>query len=214
MKKLIVCFLSVIMTSLAASAVDYRGFVEINGGIAPQTEYASGQDRYFRDYYVSFSTTHGVQLNRYLFVGAGMDLNLNTKDNEYPMGVNVYGDVRFDMNITKKWTPFINLKVGYGIMTPQVYCVYYPENSQNSDSYGNSYVDYKPFFINPSVGVRLRLSSKCGLNFGVGYIPLALGKISKDQHGYGITAADVPAGYKLKKDKSKGAITVNIGVDF
>ena len=213
MKKLIVLLFSVIMFSGAASAVDYRGFVEVNPGFTPVDEHGpSGDEREAAiHFFGSLSTTHGVQLNRHIFAGVGVDLNLNSFANEYPLGVNVYGDVRYDLDIAKKWSPYVNLKVGYGIKTADAYCKLITEEP---DEYGHydtyAYVDYKPFFINPSVGVRLRLSSKCGLNFGIGYIPTSLGKASKDQHNYGF---DRTEGY-IPFDKVKGTMTLNIGIDF
>ena len=206
MIKLIVLLLSVIMFSGAASAVDYRGFADFNCGILAQDEYHPYEDssRLFCHMYGSLSTTHGVQFNRHIFVGAGVGVNMTGFRTDGNPGVNVFGDVRYDLNIANKWSPFFNLKIGYGVRTGRGECEVEYEDTGYSDS---DHVAIKPFFINPSIGVRLRLSSKCGLNFGLGYIPMSLGKVV-DEDGN-----NIDRNYTVK-DKLKGALTLNVGVDF
>ena len=186
------------MFSGAASAVDYRGFVEFNGGLLPVDEY-DGYDSSSELYchlYGSLSTTHGVQLNRHIFVGAGVDVNITGFRSEGDPQINVFGDVRYDVDIVKKWSPYVNMKVGYGV-----------RKGTAETSYGYYAESIKQLFINPSIGVRLRLSSKCGLNFGFGYVPISMGKI----YNYsGNIVDDSDTG----RDKVKGAFTLNVGIDF
>lgn len=212
MKKVIVFFLTVFMFSSATWAVNYRGFAEFNGGLSlyNEYEYGGGSGGYF-----SFSTTHGVQLNRHLYVGAGVDVSIDTWADEYPLGVSVFGNIRYDFDIVKKWSPYISVKAGYRVKSAEAYCSYEYvdpvcyEGDYYYDS-GAGYVGYAPFFINPSIGIRLKLSSKCGLNFGVGYIPLSLGKKALSHNWYGMDSE----GEIKALDKAKGAFTLNFGVDF
>lgn len=198
MKKLIVLLLSVIMFSGAASAVDYRGFVEFNGGILPVDEYYSydNTSELYCHLYGSLSTTHGVQLNRHIFVGAGVDVNMTGFRVDGDPQINVFGDVRYDLDIAKKWSPYFNMKAGYGV-----------RKGHYEDTYGYDWRSIKQLFINPSIGVRLKLSSKCGLNFGLGYIPVSIGKMYEYD-------GEIFDDNDYTRDKVKGAFTLNVGIDF
>ncbi|MDE6066364.1 MAG: hypothetical protein K2G27_06035 [Duncaniella sp.] len=164
MKKLIVSFLTVIMTSIVASAAGYRGFVNI--GLGTTAREMGGLP-------LNFNTAHGVQLNKHLFLGAGVNLIYNCDlvlenddyylDVDKPFNISAFADLRYDIDITRRWSPFVECKIGYNIMHPDYY----------TNSYRSSILNCDPsrLFINPSIGVRLKLSHKCALNLGISYVP-------------------------------------------
>lgn len=129
----------------------YRGFVEIGGSIyVDQPEYFYGLD---------FSTTHGCQINRWLFVGGGIGVqtfNANDAYNEYSnktqWALPLYADVRTYFTRTA-FKPFAELRLGYEIKCskPATYTLdHYIEHS--GELYEEEYRKYL----------------KSGLHFGIG----------------------------------------------
>ena len=214
MKKLVVSFLTAILFSGAASAADYRGVVELGVGSAVHKEIK--YDHSLTSVAVEFSTTHGAQLNRHIFVGAGVDLSGYLSVDIYDMGADlkVFGDFRYDLDITKRWSPFVNLKVGCRAVPAKVDGEIVLEDGTLTRNWREE--KYVPFYINPSVGVRLRLSSKCGLNFSVGYTPLKIRKTSGLEgtyYDYSVSQ-DVPYKNGRLGLKNGQAFTFNVGIDF
>lgn len=143
----------------------YRGFVD--GGL-----YAGGCDSdgesasYTR---IGFTTTHGAQINRHIFVGAGLGFQFQTGDDlveAFNTLMPIYAAFRFDFS-DRKVSPFASARVGgfVGLST------------EDYESLGGSY-------LNVNFGVRLRR-----LNLSVGYENM-LANYSIDDFGYGDTEAD------------------------
>ena len=214
MKKLVVSFLTAILFSGAASAADYRGFAEIGVGSAIHKEIGYGHS--ISSVALELSTTHGAQFNRHLFVGAGVDLSDYLSHDIYTTeaDLKVFGDFRYDLDITKRWSPFVNLKVGYRVVSAKVFGEIVLEDGTFTRDWREE--KYDPFYINPSVGVRLRLSSRCGLNFSVGYTPLKIRKTSGFEgtnYDYDV-AQEVPFKNGRFGFKNGQAFTFNVGIDF
>lgn len=111
----------------------YKGFVDLG--------YSVGFGDYSADR-AEFSTTHGVQINKYIFAGAGVGVNY-FYDNE-KVGVPIYVDARYTA-LDKRITPFVEAKVGYAVG------------------------DVDGVYASPSVGCRFRMGNKSAFNVSVGY---------------------------------------------
>lgn len=230
-KKLILC------TVMAASAIivhaqSYRGFVDGYGmialgnldGLKRANPVWSGNEVGLSEFGTvigGISTTHGVQVLPKLFIGAGVGLYAGTNHYNFP----VFADIRFDMfSDTRKVTPFVGIKLGYML------CM--DDRTGNPVYTGNSYkqqMDYdddgdgikdvidraetrylknqNAFFFQPSVGMRIRLRSHCGLNIALSYIPLRT-NIYKDYDIYTEQLVD-----KLKT-VTRNYLALSFGVDF
>lgn len=85
-------------------------------------------------------TTHGVQFNPYLYVGAGAGVRLGDDYTSIPL----YGSVRYTI-LKKKVTPFIDAKIGYSIL------------------------DAAGFYMNPGAGVSWNFYKGLSAFLKVGY---------------------------------------------
>ncbi|MDR0575259.1 MAG: DUF4156 domain-containing protein [Tannerella sp.] len=184
-----------------------------------------------------FNTSHGYQINEYLFVGAGIGLHLyNARDAEmtnpkhYPQYVPKPGT-----SSGEKITPFDSVTYMHAVdssyMTFPVFIDvrgYLPlQNSKItpfamfrfgyafnlSDSFGGM-----GLYMNPAIGVKYRLSRLIGINFSVGYAYQSYGGIPKDG-GYGYyyykSEADKNSNPDVKYEaKGAGCISLKLGVEF
>ncbi len=126
---------------------------------------------------LSVGVVNGVQFNPYLYVGIGAALNYYAGGEE--IGIPIFANVR--SHFTKgNISPFLDLRVGY---------------SPLGDATG--------FYLSPSLGCRLGLSERVGLNVSV---------------GYEAQEADVIVGYDngLSQVKSRGigGVSLKVAVDF
>lgn len=132
----------------------YRGFVEIGGSIyVNQPEYFYGLD---------FSTTHGCQINRWLFVGGGIGVqtfnaneivynNLEYYYNKTQWVLPLYADIRTYFTRTA-FKPFAELRLGYEIRCSKPATVSW-------DCYYDEYELYEE---------KYQKYLKSGLHFGIG----------------------------------------------
>lgn len=130
----------------------YRGFVEIGGGIS-LTQSSS-------NYGLDFSTTHGYQINNWLFVGGGIGVQTfrlsddiwGEYSNKTQWLLPLYADIKTYFTRTA-CKPFAELRLGYEIKCskPATY----------SDSY---YDDYYDVFFEHIQQIYI----KSGLHFGIG----------------------------------------------
>ncbi len=196
MKKVIISFLVALLSTTTLSAIDYRGFFDLKGGSYTSVFNAT----------IGVSTTHGIQLNQNLYFGIGANLSLYPSDNDFDTGSQfaLFGDIRYDFGLTKKWSPYIDLKLGSGINKEYYTSDRVGEGSGSHDYYD---IDGNMLLINPSIGARLRLSSKCGLNFGLSYIPFFY-KIHPYTRNNGVEE------YGEWKSKISNGIFFNFGIDF
>lgn len=128
----------------------YRGFAGVDGqGVVNDNGYDG----------ISFWTSHGCQINPFLFVGGGLSSQVrycadDLADEFYSYNlIPVFGNVRFDYP-NSKISAFADLKMGYTVG------------------------DYSGLYIAPSVGFRL---SHC--NWSLGY---EMQQMELDVYGYNL----------------------------
>jgi hypothetical protein len=193
MKKLIIITFLFLGFVLPAKAVHYRGFVEIAPGI--NSELQRNDESYYdvvcgSEFAIGVSTTHGLQINKKLFLGLGVSgMYSHTWNN-----ISTYLDGRFDFISSRKFSPFVDLKIGLALPCDKVgyYYNYYGTNDR--------YCDYSEdihggLYIAPTIGVRNRLTDNFALNIGLGW-----------DYIYGRSPAFI--------GKSRHVVSLKVGIEF
>lgn len=111
----------------------YKGFVDMG--------YSVSVDDYSVDR-IEFSTTHGVQINKYIFAGAGVGVNY-FYDAEV-VGVPIYAAARYTA-LDTRITPFVDARVGYAVG------------------------DVEGLYASLNIGCRFRMGNKSAFNASIGY---------------------------------------------
>lgn len=112
----------------------YHGFVDLG--------YSVGVGDFDDLGHVNVSTSHGYQINHYIFVGGGVGVNYYHDGDA--VVVPVFTHIR--SVFMKNWiSPFVDIKGGY------------------------SFADLEGTYFNPSVGCRIALNNKLGIGLAVGY---------------------------------------------
>lgn len=188
MKRIAIYTILALLTALSASAArpqrGYRGFIDWNNSITHIDRSATGP-LWHDAYYVGGTTTHGYQINPTWFVGAGIGLLYNPTEQSYTFPL--YAEGRADL-VFGRFTPFVDARIGY----------------QFSDI-GNG------IYFSPTVGYRLGLSQKCGLNLGVG---LTLRDYLDESYSIGGTPAAPVYTYTGLAHRTKLYFSVRLGIDF
>lgn len=141
----LVCLLACLSTSFANDKqkenVDkkytltsgYRGMVDFGYTVGVGT-YNLGR--------VSLLTSHGYQFTPYIFMGAGMGVNIfhEAEISNVPVFAHLKGTF-----MKGRVIPFAELKIGYAL------------------------AEVSGFYMNPSVGCRMGINKNLGLNFSLGY---------------------------------------------
>lgn len=111
----------------------YRGFVDLGFTVGTGT---FGENR------PEFTTSHGFQINPYIFVGTGFGVGyyLDSEAVEIP----IFAHVRSEF-LDKRISPFFDFKVGYTVY------------------------DSKGFYMSPMLGCRFGFGNRGGVSIGVGY---------------------------------------------
>ena len=178
-----------------------------------------------------FNTSHGYQLNEYLFAGLGAGLHMyNARDSKLrdSIGTNSFpqyvGNVVGGKKIPTDSVTYMRAVDSSYMVLPIFLDIrgYYPlQNSaftpfamlrvgfafNLSDGFGAMGI-----YMNPAVGVKYQVSPMIGINFSVGYSYQSYGGIPKDG-GYG---------YYYYKDATKtkyeakgaGSLSLKLGVEF
>lgn len=165
----------------------YRGFVDLG--------YAIGTGDYdFGRFEVN--TSHGYQINPYVFIGVGvglhfassyetpdMNIALDTRDSK--VDIPVFANAHFNI-LKKKVTPFIDIK-------------------------GGTYVNNGGgLYVSASVGCRIAINKKQGINIGVGYATEKL-EFETFEHFTGKYSLD----YTRRPNKyDTEVITMRVGFEF
>lgn len=210
---------------LTASAQSYRGFFNLYGGYGvsgAKDIKTNGDDinNVKAEWVAGISTSHGCQIFPYLYAGLGVGgyLVLNgadsyeTYDRGYyrdvqldALNIPIFADFRYDLNIQKKVTPFVSVKLGYQIAVDlnSDICAYSTpgENLFSKPQSG--------FYFEPMIGMRIRSGSHSGFNIGISYNPTIQRKLLIGDSGM------------YEQDKAKeiakqtcGALMLNLGFDF
>lgn len=193
-RRIIISLMLFVATVIAGSAESYRGFVDVGyGGLVGTSFSEDGHHAMGSLKGIGFSTTHGVQISRLFFVGAGIGANLTDsyeRSGWYEDGdANWYVCGRYDLNLLAKVTPYLVVKVGQ---------YFYNSSSGAIKPTGK-------LFFQPAIGVRFRLTHHLGLNLGLSY--------HKSTYEYECTYFE--DGYVTEHSKAKGhKLLFNIGIDF
>lgn len=174
-------------------------------------------------------TSHGYQINRHFFAGLGVGAQVmmcyrETDDADRVdagMGLHgpifqIYGDFRWDYDLTAKTTPYAGIKMGWQYVgierTYDYFYDYYDPLHLRLNSVAQS-----GFLLMPSVGMRLAIGSKRGLNIGISYNILLRRKFRVDYDNY----LEYPDGSYVDNEGSillgptnGGMALLNIGFDF
>lgn len=160
-------------------AVKYKGFADVD--LSYNISYSSSKGRSLSRpaedrLSLLITTTHGFQFGKSAFVGFGVGLNqlggeLNMRN------LPIYLDGRWTLNSSKRFTPFIDLKIGYYLLSNKekewFNNLFERENYDKNSYFFNDYYGEQKngFFIKPTVGCRISLSKSLGLNIGITYLP-------------------------------------------
>lgn len=223
MKRILVA-LSLVVAVFTMSAQSYRGFIDLFGGIATgsghtvETGVGSFSDLK-PNYGFGLSTSHGCQITPWGFVGIGVGAYTTVDHSVVNDGfeddvTGVYGiyipislDLRWDMNIRKKVTPFVDLKIGYQMVVDGTDDEYGEGELWGDGSPKHLHFESLPgFYFQPTVGVRFRMGKKSGFNLGITYNPTVRKRIY---------AFDRDGGARIgEKDFTSGVAMLNLGFDF
>ena len=190
MKKILLILTILLMGAGAATAqIRYKGYVETNGGVfIPGQYYGTGG-------MVGFSTSHGVELFKGLFVGAGIDANYVTftepgtgrhavDEADYSGNFAVFAEGRYNFLRGRRVSPFVGLRIGGG---------YEGVEEQGC------------FYFSPAVGVTINITKRFGLDASVGYSLWS----SRDTH------EDIDYTYRMPDySTSFHGVAIRLGVHF
>ena len=123
----------------------YRGFLDWSNSIKNYDLPPLGR---VTDYYTGVSTTHGYQINSWVFAGVGIDYEYYSDAGLHILAP--YFDCRSDMKFGK-FTPFADVRIGYN----------YSDGLDITAEKGGLY-------FSPSIGYRFNWGWKIGVNVGVG----------------------------------------------
>ena len=145
----ILFFLVITVLSVQARQPEqgYRGFVEWSNNVSSYTT-PIGK---FTDYFTGGSTSHGYQINPWIYGGAGIVFEYCKNTGEYIFAP--FADVRSDLKFGK-FTPFVDARIGY-----------------NFTQYGDGLIITSKnggVYFSPKVGYRINWGRKVGVNIGVG----------------------------------------------
>lgn len=173
MKKILFMIAAVLIAASSASAVRYKGYGELNGGVfIPSDYYGTGG-------LVGISTSHGVEIIQGLFVGGGIDLNYVTfteptggkydyDESDYSANFAVFAEGRYNFLRTSRVSPFVGMRLGGG---------YEGVEEQGC------------FYFSPAVGVTINITKKFGLDASVGYSLWSGASDDSDDWRYGHSAS-------------------------
>lgn len=145
MKKITVLLLLIVIVGISANAQTlqgkrYRGYVDIC--VSP------GNDGVYHDLnamgYAAI-TSHGFQFNPYIFLGGGVGVHYCTFDHfNLEVAVPIFANFRANFS-SGKVSPYFDAKLGY------------------------SASEIRGLYASPSIGVRIGLKRKFGINIQIGY---------------------------------------------
>ncbi|MCF0199650.1 MAG: hypothetical protein HUK02_10070, partial [Bacteroidaceae bacterium] len=131
---LMICFIS-----QNSNAINYKGFVEAG--------YGFGVGKYWGDTKqgrVALFTSHGIEINPYIFVGTGVGIEVATHNPVYfNMVIPIFVDMRLKLPL--KASPYFDLRIGDMI-------------GVGDSNHG--------LYLCPSVGYRFEIGKNKGLNLG------------------------------------------------
>lgn len=224
MKRILVA-LSLVVAVFTMSAQSYRGFIDLYGGVATGSGHTveTGVGPFSDvkpNYGFGLSTSHGCQITPWGFVGVGVgayatidhaaangDTNNEDSNGLYGIYIPISLDLRWDLNIRKKVTPFVDLKIGYQLAVDGS-----DDEYGEGELWGDGHIRYlhfeslPGFYFQPTIGVRFRMGKKSGFNLGVTYNPTVKKRVYAFNRDGG--------SHIDEKDFTSGVAMINLGFDF
>ena len=111
----------------------YKGMVDFAYGVGVNNLYNGSR--------ISISTTHGYQINPYIFVGAGLQLNYHYDDSD--LAVPIFANARASLPLSRNVALYFDYRIGCSI------------------GLGSG------FYTSPAIGIRA--GRKSAFNFSIGY---------------------------------------------
>lgn len=208
MKKLLIV-LTGLMLSISAFSQSYRGMLDLSVGLPTSGEqsirFSNEEVKLKPQVGLIFSMSHGCQITKSFFAGLGIGVGgVWTEENFISLGDTQYGDsewqqkfttygtvpvfldLRWDLDIRKKITPFVDLKVGYQM---EIDDGFGPKNGS--------------MYFQPTAGVRFRGGKRTGFNLGLSYVPSIRKRVDTNYFG---TEESVIS--------NNGLIMLNLGFDY
>ena len=176
------------------------------------------------------NTSHGYQINEYLFAGAGLGLHIfNARDTAMKNPSNYPHYVGNTNLTTGKIVPTDSVTYIRGVdssfMTFPIFLDvrgYLPLQNSNLSPFFMIRFGYAfnlsdgfkgmGLYMNPAVGLKYQLSPMIGLNFSVGYAYQSYGGIPRDG-GYGYYYIKDSSNAKYEA-KGSGGISLKLGIEF
>ena len=193
MKKIIIATVLLAVVALKANSQNsagncYRGYVDAG--------YSIGIGDYCFNRF-EINTSHGYQINPYIFIGAGFgfhfmpeyetdgssNIALDIRDSE--VDIPIFADVRINF-MKSTFTPFVDVRGG----------TYVTNNGG--------------LYVNAAVGCRYAINSKQGIYLAVGY---AKGKLEFQEFA-GYTSSSSGTYYRKAADGETESITIKLGFEF
>ncbi len=179
MKKIIIILSLIILSATGVKAQHYRGFVDFMASYSLSQSNGSTFDGPGA-FVIGGTSSHGVQVSRNCFVGVGGGF-LSDLDNG-GSGIPVFMEGRWDFfRVHSIYNFFISLKFGYQIGFGSYGADMICNNNQSSSAPCRGYIG-NGLYVQPSIGVRLRLTDILGVNFALSYIPMPM--VMEHRHEY------------------------------
>lgn len=167
----------------------YRGFLYFDNSICRMTYYhhndRAGVRNTDTEWFIGASTSHGFQFNRHIFAGAGVMVSTSMPSS---FGfVPVFANFRYD-GMFGRFAGFGDVRAGY------------------------YFGDEGGFYFSPTVGYRMSIGRKLGVNFGVG---LTLRNRNDDWRETRVNYETLEQEIILHHSRKTDALcTLRIGMDF
>lgn len=144
-------------------------------------DFDCGGSVYYDDIYFGFLTSHGILIKDRLYIGAGLGYNYHGGDDTHCSTLPCFVNTRFNF-LKKRVSPFFDCKVGGSFL-------------------GGIY-------LSTSVGTRIKLKKKVGLNFSIAYTLQSHEVKINDFYGYFYYSS-----YHFE-DVNVHHIGIRLGIDF
>ncbi|MDR1980804.1 MAG: porin family protein [Tannerellaceae bacterium] len=167
---------------------------------------------------LTFSTSHGYQINPYFFVGVGAGVNLYSDGLYYRGGVPkdtilVSGTVKKDtLNIPVTIPVFVDLRVNFiegasiipfaGLKAGYTMGISIRDYADDQKKRHETKMEGVGFYLEPSVGVKFTLLSSFAVNLSAGY------SVQSFTHPYKLNNK------QYEKVKNNGGPSIKIGIEF
>ncbi len=203
MKKLVVSLLCVVLGAMSASAISphYKGYIETYAGYDLPVDVETGGATF------GLSTSHGVELIKGLFLGAGLDVSCITykianssysssdylyyynPDVEYNVCAAGFFEARYNFLRNKKVSPFVGTRFGGGY---------------------NGWAESSAFYFSPAVGCTFNFTERFGLDLSLGYSLYTGNKTENEYYSYGHYNYTL----ELVENRNVHNITFRLGLHF